>query len=122
MSTTDPEAVKRHIQKVVRPIDGTKRVFEGVAALIQAAETGLLRRGQIIFGTVSAAHCEGLDDTQTGSVLNYITPVLTGALTGQARSYLFFHVAVYAGQVKVKDTLGQVRDKHYVIENGGVMG
>ena len=114
MSATDPKAVERHIQKVVRPIDGTKRVFEGVAALIQAAETGLLRRGQIIFGTVSAAHCEGLDDTQTGSVLNYITPVLTGALTGQARSYLFFHVAVYAGSCN-----GPNGTQHYVIENGG---
>ena len=114
MSTTDPEAVKRHIQKVVRPIDGTKRVFEGVAALIKAAETGLLRRGQIIFGTVSAAHMVGRDTTQVGSILNSISPVLTGALTGQARSYLFFHVAVYAGSYD-----GPNGTQHYVIENGG---
>ena len=110
MSATDPKAVEKHIQKVVRLIDGTTRVFEGVAALIHAAETGLLRRGQIIFGTVSAAHMAGRDTTQVGSILNSITPVLTGLATGQARSHLFFHVSVYAGSCD---------GTHYVIENGG---
>ena len=110
MSTTDEKAVVKHIKSIVQPIRGTKRVFDGVDGLIQATKDGLLRRGQIIFGTSTAAHGLGRDDTQVGNVLNYLTPVLTAAVTGQPRSYLYFHVAVYAGQHN---------GVHYVIENGG---
>ena len=114
MSTTNHDAIVTHIKKVVQPIRASQdRVFHGVAGLKHAAAAGLLRKGQIIFGTVSAAHCEGLDNTQVGNVINAIAPVLTAVMTGQGRSYLFLHVAVYAGQI------GRT---HYVIENGGAIG
>ena len=99
MSTTNHDAIVRHIKKVVQPIGASKdRVFHGFVGLKQATAEGLLRKGQIIFGTSTAAHGLGRDDTQVGNVLNYLTPVLTAAVTGQPRSYLYFHVAVYAGQ------------------------
>ena len=116
MSATDHNAILRHIKKVVQPIYRSQNVFEGINALIQAAGDGRLRRGQIIFGTCSFAHLGGEDNTQVGNILNSIAPVLTGLFTGQARTHPFFHVAVYAGQVR--STQGPV---HYVIENGGEM-
>ena len=116
MSATDHNVILKHIKEVVKPFNHNKNVFRGIDALIQAAGDGRLRRGQIIFGTCSFAHLGGEDNTQVGNILNSIAPVLTGLFTGQARTHPFFHVAVYAGQVR--STQGPV---HYVIENGGEM-
>ena len=70
----------------------------------------MLRRGQIIFGTVTIAHHEDIEDTWQGVMSNLFAPVLTLIDSGQARQYAYLHAAVYAG-----DHLGE----HHVIENGG---
>ena len=58
-------SVKEHIKKLIQ--DSQKNSFQGVEALKKAAEDGLLRQGQVIFGTVSIAHHEGEEGTLRGS-------------------------------------------------------
>ena len=117
MEYKDTEAIKKHIKSTVKKYNSkTYPVFKGIKELIAATEPEdedskpLLRRGQIIFGTVTIAHHEGREDHWTGDMSNIFAPLLTLALTGQARKYAYLHAAVYAG---VDD------DIHYVIENGG---
>ena len=110
MQHTDPEVLEKHILTVTSGTSG--RVFDGIKKLKKAATAAepLLRRGQLIFGTVSLAHDRDMDGTTLGTIANWLAPVLTKAMTGQARQYAYLHVAVYAGQYK---------GEHYVIENGG---
>ena len=61
----DQSRVKEHIRKLVK--DRKKNSIQGVEALKKAAEDGLLRKGQVIFGTVSIAHHEGEEGTLRGS-------------------------------------------------------
>ena len=89
--------------------------LKGVENLKKAAsEVALdkpqLRRGQLIFGTVSVAHAADIDETSMGTIANWLAPALTKAYTNQTRWYAYLHVAVYAGQF---------RGTHYIIENGG---
>ena len=110
MQHTDPKVLEKHMLTVTTGTSG--RVIYGIKALKKAATAAqpLLRRGQLIFGTVSLAHDRDMDGTTLGTIANWLAPVLTKAMTGQARQYAYLHVAVYAGQYK---------GKHYVIENGG---
>ena len=110
MQHTDPKVLEKHMLTVTTGTSG--RVIYGIRALKEAATAAepLLRRGQLIFGTVSLAHDRDMDGTTLGTIANWLAPVLTKAMTGQARQYAYLHVAVYAGQYK---------GKHYVIENGG---
>ena len=85
--------------------------------MIKAAENETLpskpqlRRGQLIFGTVSVAHHQRVDnDPIRGPLYNLVAPILNWSKTGQFRQYPYLHVAVYAGQYE---------GVHYVIENGG---
>ena len=112
MQHSDPKVLEKHIKAVTRGTSFQERVFHGIQALEEAAtrDEPLLRRGQLIFGTVSIAHDRDMDGTTLGTIANWLAPVLTKAMTGQARQYAYLHVAVYAGQYK---------GKHYVIENGG---
>ena len=107
----NPETVKKHIKKLVRN-GGSAKVIRGIKMLkIAAGETNetqpQLRKGQIIFGTVSAAHAMGAKNPIWTFFLNLLGTLL---VTGEARKYAYLHVAVYAGKFN-----GQ----HYVIENGG---
>ena len=110
MQHTDPKVLEKHMLTVTTGTSG--RVIYGIRALKEAATAAepLLRRGQLIFGTVSLAHDRDMDGTTLGTIANWLAPVLTKAMTGQARQYAYLHVAVYAGQYK---------GEHYVIENGG---
>ena len=110
MQHTDPKVLEKHMLTVTTGTSG--RVIYGIKALKKAATAAepLLRRGQLIFGTVSLAHDRDMDGTTLGTIANWLAPVLTKAMTGQARQYAYLHVAVYAGQYK---------GEHYVIENGG---
>ena len=112
MQHSDPKVLEKHIKAVTRGTSFQERVFHGIQALEEAAtrDEPLLRRGQLIFGTVSLAHDRDMDGTTLGTIANWLAPVLTKATTGQARQYAYLHVAVYAGQYK---------GEHYVIENGG---
>ena len=107
----NPETVKKHIKKLVRN-GGSAKVIRGIKMLkIAAGETNetqpQLRKGQIIFGTVSAAHAMGAKNPIWTFFLNLLGTLL---VTGEARKYAYLHVAVYAGKFN-----GQ----HYVIENFG---
>ena len=110
MQHTDPKVLEKHMLTVTTGTSG--RVIYGIRALKKAATAAqpLLRRGQLIFGTVSLSHDRDMDGTTLGTIANWLAPVLTKAATGQARQYAYLHVAVYAGQYK---------GEHYVIENGG---
>ena len=117
MQHSDPKVLEKHIKAVTRGTSFQERVFHGIQALEEAAtrDEPLLRRGQLIFGTVSIAHDRDMEDmdgtrTRLGTIANWLAPVLTKVKTGQARQYAYLHVAVYAGQYK---------GEHYVIENGG---
>ena len=114
MQHTDPEVLEKHILAVTRGTSRGDRVFHGTQALKKAAtgDEPLLRRGQVIFGTVSLAHADDRDNTWSGTMANWLAPVFTKAMTGQARQYAYLHVAVYAGQHE---------GVHYVIENGGAI-
>ena len=91
-----PEKVKQHI------LDAMKRskadtMFHGVEALKRAAEEGhppLLRKGQIIFGTVSIASYKKAKGSFRGWIYNTLAPFLTLARVGQKRSFAYLHVAV----------------------------
>ena len=65
--STSKETLEEHIKKVIG-LGRDKTVFHGVQELEKAAEgqTPLLRRGQIIFGTVSIAHDRGWNKTRQG--------------------------------------------------------
>ena len=110
MQHTDPKVLEKHMLTVTTGTSG--RVIYGIRALKKAATAAqpLLRRGQLIFGTVSLAHDAGIDDTPMGTIANWLTPALTKYATNQTRWYAYLHVAVYAGQFK---------GTHYIIENGG---
>ena len=113
MQPTDPNVLEEHILAVTSGTSFQEHVFHGTEALKKAAEGNKphLRRGQLIFGTVSVAHHQEIDDDPIlGPLANMFAPVLTGIKTGQARQYAYLHVAVYAGQYE---------GVHYVIENGG---
>ena len=101
-------SVKEHIKKLIK--DSGKNCFQGVEALKKAAEDGLLRQGQIIFGTVSIAHHEGEEGTLRGWLYNTLSPFILGIMKGQIRSFAYLHASVYAGKHEGLD---------YVIENGG---
>ena len=105
------EMLEEHIKKVVG-LGREKTVFHGMEELKKATEgqTPLLRRGQIIFGTVSVAHHSGEDGTMVGMIANFLAPILMTVKTRQPRKYAYLHAAVYAGIHN---------NKHYVIENGG---
>ena len=88
----------------------------------------LLRQGQIVFGTVSLAHMEGIDqgnpdESSTerivrecyGRLLNTVSSIVLKHCTGQFRRYPYLHAAVYAGEFT--NQRGYI--EHYVIENGG---
>ena len=51
----DEEYVKKHIKKVMKK-NSKETTFFGIEQLKRAAEEGLLRQGQLVFGTVSIAH------------------------------------------------------------------
>ena len=112
MQLTSPEVLEKHILKVTSGTSFRERVFHGTQALEEAAKRAqpLLRRGQLIFGTVSLAHAGDMDGTRLGTMANWLAPLFTMAKTGQARQYAYLHVAVYAGQYN---------GEHYLIENGG---
>ena len=101
-------SVKEHIKKLIK--DSGKNSFQGVEALKKAAEDGLLRQGQIIFGTVSIAHHEGEEGTLKGWLYNTLSPLLLGLTRRQMRSFAYLHTSVYAGNHDGVD---------YVIENAG---
>ena len=127
------ETVKKHINNVVR-LGGSGKVIRGIKNLKIAAgdvvdtkpqsEIGQvkpaackgdktktqLRRGQIIFGSVSLAHHKNVEDPTSSFVLNLFAPILMALKTGEARKYPYLHAAVYAGKFN---------GCHYVIENGG---
>ena len=111
----DPEALKNHIETVMK-IGREKTTFKGVEELKNAAEEGdeqfppRVRQGQIIFGSVSVAHVQGYDNSCKGDLYNMIAPIIMAMKTGQPRKYPYLHAAVYAGMHK---------GYHYVIENGG---
>ena len=105
----DCEQVKAHIENIIQGRN-ERNTFRGLDNLKQAADTKVLREGQIIFGTVSLGHHMGEDDTTTGWIYNLLSPLLLTIGTGQKRSLPYLHSSVYAG---VFD------GKHYVIENGG---
>ena len=117
MRYQDAQVIKDHIQNVISTF-GTNLVFRGIenlkAASIPEEVDGKpkLRRGQIIFGTVSIAHHQETEDTWGGTIANFFAPILTLITTGQARQYAYLHSAVYAGEYN---------GKHYVIENGGAL-
>ena len=70
-----------------------------------------LRRGQILFGTVSLAHHRGVpEESLMGKLTNSVASILLGVKTGEFRKYPYLHAAVYAGKHA---------GRHYVIENGG---
>ena len=69
-----------------------------------------LRRGQIIFGSVSLAHAYNAKNPITSYFLNLFAPIIMKFETGEARESPYLHVAVYAGKFE---------GRHYVIENGG---
>ena len=72
MEYRDPEVIKDHIEEVISTF-GTDLVFNGIEELIAATEPEdedskpLLRRGQIIFGTVSLSHHSDSEDTIQGN-------------------------------------------------------
>ena len=101
-------SVKDHIKKLMK--NSGKNSFQGVEALRKAADSGLLRQGQIIFGTVSVAHHEGEEGTLRGWLYNTLSPLLMKIRTGQVRSFAYLHASVYAGKHEGVD---------YIIENGG---
>ena len=128
----NPESVKKHIKNLVRP-GGSAKVIRGINKLkiaagdpddqpklnkrkikVAASETyegkPQLRKGQIIFGTVSLSHHMGVANPLPGFFLNLLAPFLMGVHTGEARMYPYLHAAVYAGKFD---------GRHYVIENGG---
>ena len=112
MQLTSHEVLEKHIKAVTCGTSRQERVFHGIQALEEAAtrDEPLLRRGQLIFGTVSLAHAGDMDGTRLGTMANWLAPLFTMAKTWQARQYAYLHVAVYAGQYN---------GEHYVIENGG---
>ena len=82
-----PEKVKHHILAAMKKKDG---MFRGVEALKRAAEEGhpsLLRKGQIIFGTVSIASYKKAKGSFRGWIYNTLAPVLTLATVGQKRTF-----------------------------------
>ena len=88
-------------------------MFHGVEALKRAAEEGhppLLRKGQIIFGTVSIASYKKAKGSFRGWIYNTLAPFLTLATVGQKRSFAYLHVAVY---------VGACNGQHYVVNNSG---
>ena len=112
-----PESIKKHIKKLMSP-GGLAKVIRGIKKLeIAAGETDetkpQLRKGQIIFGSVSLAHHKNVEDPTTSFVLNLFAPILMAFETGEARKYPYLHAAVYAGKFN---------GCHYVIENGGFFG
>ena len=64
-----PETIKKHIKNLIRP-GGSSKVIRGIKKLKIAAceidETKVqLRKGQIIFGTVSVAHAKNAKNSFT---------------------------------------------------------
>ena len=105
-----PEKVKHHILAAMKKNNG---MFRGVEALKRAAEEGhpsLLRKGQIIFGTVSIASYKKAKGSFRGWIYNTLAPVLTLATVGQKRTFAYLHVAVY---------VGAHNGEHYVVNNCG---
>ena len=114
MQPNDPKELEKHIKAMAKGT--TSRVIKGVESLKKAAsevrlDKPQLRRGQLIFGTVSVAHAADIDETSMGTIANWLAPALTKVTTNQTRWYAYLHVAVYAGQF---------RGTHYIIENGGM--
>ena len=123
-----PESIKKHIKNLVSP-GGSAKVIRGIKKLQTAAgdtdETKpqlnkrkmaakpQLRKGQIIFGSVSVSHHMGVDNPFSSFFLNLLAPFLLGVKTGEARKFPYLHAAVYAGKFD---------GCHYVIENGGFFG
>ena len=124
----NPDNLRKHIKKAAE-INGSKSVIHGIQELEKAAEgfefdqtkpfaaknvdieeNVSLRKGQIIFGTVSIAHAKNLTGTALGFFSNILAPLLMVVKTGEPRKYAYLHAAVYAGKFE---------GKHYVIENGG---
>ena len=109
-----PETIKKHIKNLIRP-GGSSKVIRGIKKLKIAAceidETKVqLRKGQIIFGTVSVAHAKNAKNSLSSFFWNLFAPILMTFETGEARKYPYLHAAVYAGKFN---------GRHYVIENGG---
>ena len=104
----DQSRVKDHIQKLVK--EKKSNSIQGVEALKKAADSGSLRTGQIIFGTVSIAHHEGEEGTLKGWLYTTLSPLLLGLTKRKMRSFAYLHASVYAGKHESVD---------YVIENGG---
>ena len=107
----NPETIKKHIKNLVRP-GRSANVIRGIKRLELAASENeeskpQLRKGQIIFGTVSPAHAMGAENPIWTFLLNLFGTLF---VTGEARKYAYLHVAVYAGTFD---------GNHYVIENGG---
>ena len=123
-----PESIKKHIKNLVSP-GGSAKVIRGIKKLQTAAgdtdETKpqlnkrkmaakpQLRKGQIIFGSVSVSHHMGVDNPFSSFFLNLLAPFLLGVKTGEARKFPYLHAAIYAGKFN---------GCHYVIENGGFFG
>ena len=87
MQLTSPEVLENHIKAVTCGTSRQERVFHGIQALEEAA-TGaqpLLRRGQLIFGTVSLAHAGDMDGTRLGTMANWLAPLFTVMATGQGK-------------------------------------
>ena len=119
----DPESVKKHIDKLVH-VGGFAKVISGIENLKKATGTACsvskqkaepnpepqLRKGQIIFGTVSVAQAKNKTKATEAFFMNLLAPLLMLHDSGEARKYAYLHAAVYAGKHKGQD---------YVIENGG---
>jgi len=109
----DPEILRNHVKEV---INGSKHVIKGIKDLeratedVTADENVSLRKGQIIFGTVSVAQARNWNGTILGAVTNMLAPLLMAIETGEPRKYAYLHAAIYAGKFN---------GKHYVIQNGG---
>ena len=103
------DALRKHIRKWMEgPED--KNSFNGVAQLEQAVKDGLLRPGQIIWGTVSLKHHQDEEDTFLGSIYDAFTPIITFLMMLQMRTFAYLHAAIY---------VGKYNGVEYVIENGG---
>ena len=115
MQYGDSKVLKNAIlEQIDEDVRGTtSQVYSGIAKLKKAIQNKELRRGQLIFGTVTPAHHSGTDGTFEGYMSNLFAPIYFQITAEQSRQYAYLHAAIYAGKHK---------GKHYVIENGGHYG
>ena len=91
------DVIKKHIKKwMAGPKE--KNSFNGIEKLEKGVVDGLLRPGQLIFGTVSIKHHEAAEGTFQGWIYDSFSPLLTMVTKKQKRPFAYLHVAVYAGK------------------------